>query len=123
MSWLKKLGVIILKATQIATGIGPILGGKAQTVETAIADKLTQIGEVVTLAEVFGQAVSTPLPGAEKLKAVTPAVAQIILTSSLVAGRKINDPVKFQAGAQQIAAGVADILNSLEDKVETTDKA
>lgn len=114
MGFLKKLGNILLKITQVVTGVGPILGGKAGAVDTVI-DKLTQIGEVVTLVEAFGQAVSQPLPGIEKLKGVTPVVAQIILTSSLVAGRKIADPVKFEAGAQQIAAGVADVLNSLED--------
>lgn len=124
MNFLKKFGQVALKITQIALGAVPLFSGVvpggAGTI-THIVDYLQQVAGAVQQVEIFGQALG--LPGTQKLIAATPAVAQIILQSSLMAGRKISDPVKFQAGCQQMAAGMADVLNSLKaDGVEGDDK-
>jgi hypothetical protein len=122
MSFLKKLGSILLKGTQIAMGIMPVVQQAYPTnqgVQQA-ADTLTTIAGVVTQVEVIGQALQQP--GPQKLIAATPLVAQVILQSALMARHEIADPVKFNLGCQQVASGVCEILNSLKDNVDTLSK-
>ena len=124
MKLLKKIGLIVLKATEIVTGFGPglaaiIPGDKDdRIIQTASAD-LSQVAGIITQVEVFGAALG--IAGPDKLRAAAPAVAQVILRSTVLAGRKIHDTVLFQAGCTQVAAGMADILNSLKDDVPTID--
>jgi hypothetical protein len=77
---------------------------------------------VITMVEAIGQAASVPMPGAEKLKVATPLVAQIILSSSMLAQHKIGDEVLFRQGCTSIASGMADVLNSLHGNPETINK-
>lgn len=128
MKWLSKAGLIILKMTEILTGFGPILttlipGDKDDKVVAAVSHELTQIAGIVTQVEAMAGALSQPLPGAEKLRMATPSVAQVILQSSMMAHHKIANPVLFQQGCSQIASGMADILNSLKDDIDTINKA
>lgn len=122
MTFLKKLGSVLLKATQVIVGLqqgGLIPAGAAGAVAKVVSD-LEAIYAAVVQAEVMGQVLGTP--GADKLRAVTPMVAQIILQSSIVANRKIANPALFSAGCAQIGAGMADILNSFDGEVKTVDK-
>lgn len=122
MSFLKKLGQVVANVAGIVSGIGPFFGaaipGASGTI-TKITSEIQQLAGVIATVEAIGQAVSTPLPGTEKLKAATPLVAQVILSSSVMVGKKIADPAKFQAGCAQLASGMADILNSLSDNQVT----
>lgn len=120
MGFLKKLGTVLLKVTEIATGFGALVPPQYQNVEKAVISDLKAIESVIVNVEAFGQVLGTP--GADKLKAATPLVAQMILQSSLVAGRKIENAALFQQGATKIADGMADILNSLKDDVDTQSK-
>mgnify|MGYP001561276841 FL=1 len=125
MGWLKKVGLIVLKVTEIVSGLGPIAsalipGDKDDKVIRVVSADLAQIAAIIAQAEIFGQALG--LPGAQKLTASAPAVAQIIMQSAILANHKIADPVKFKAGCTQVPSGMADILSSLEDKVETQGK-
>lgn len=118
MTFLKKLGGIIAKGLSIVTGFGPILsttipGTRDDLFINKAAADLAQIADLIALAEVFGQVQG--LAGPDKLKAVTPAVAQIILKSSVLVGKKIKDEAKFASGATKIADGMADVLNSLDE--------
>ena len=123
MKFLTKLGQILLQATQIVTGFAPLakmaLPGYADKVDVVSQD-LAEIAQVIANVEAVGQALT--LPGAQKLQASAPLVAQVILRSAIVANHKIANPTLFQQGAQKIADGMADVLNSLEDKVETIGK-
>lgn len=123
MTFLKKLGQVVVNIAGIVSGIGPIFSAsipKASGAINLVTSEIAQLAGVIATVEAVGQAVSTPLPGTEKLKAATPLVAQIILASSVMAGKKIADPAKFQLGASEVASGIADILNSLHDTVEVT---
>lgn len=120
MKFLTKLGSILLKATQIVTGIAPFIPSAQQGAYTIISRDLEQVSQIIAQVEVFGQVLGTP--GPDKLKAATPAVAQIILQSSLLANHKIADPVLFKAGCTKIADGMADVMNSLHDNIDTVDK-
>ena len=121
MTFLAKLGSILLKATQIVTGIAPFIPQAQQGTYQIISRDLEQVSQIIIQAELFGQALG--IKGPDKLKAATPAVAQIILQSSILANHKINDAALFQQGCQKIADGMADVLNSLHDNVETENKA
>jgi hypothetical protein len=120
MTFLKKLGQIILKATEIFAGFAPIVQtefpGLSGTVQT-VSNDLAQIANIVVAVEAAGQSLN--IPGADKLKAAAPQVAQIILKSALLVNHKIANPDLFQQGSTKIADGVADILNSLHDNIDT----
>ena len=121
MTFLKKLGQIMLEATQIFMGIAPIVQasqpGSAGTIQV-ISQDLAAIGNVIIQAEAMGQALQ--LPGAQKLQAAVGPVSQIILQSSIMAGHQIDNTDLFKTGAQKIADGMADVLNSLKANVPTT---
>jgi hypothetical protein len=123
-TFLGKLGKALAEGFSIAAGVGPIiapfLGSKAQAVEGTVQNDLTSIGSVVTMAEALDQ---TPGNGAAKLAAATPLVAQIIMTSQLVSGKKIANPALFTQGAGKITSGLADILNSLDASTVQTSGA
>ena len=123
MTLLKKIGRIALEVTKMVVGFGPVVTltmppDKAGKI-TAVMDTMTQIQDVIVKAEIMGQALS--LPGPDKLKMSAPAVAQVILASSVLVGRSIENPELFSAGATKVSDGMADILNSLKDNVDTED--
>lgn len=115
MTFLKKLAQIILQATEIATGFAPlftkVVPQSAGVIATVQSD-LALVGQEIVSVEAFGQALS--LPGAQKLQAAVGPVSQIILQSALVSGKKIANQALFAQGAQKVADGVADILNSID---------
>ncbi len=123
MKFLTKLGMILLKATEIVAGFAPlasaVVPGQAGNIQVVSAD-LAQIAGIITEVEAVGQALT--LAGPAKLQAASPLVAQVILQSSLLANHKIANPDLFKAGAQKIADGMADVLNSLADNINTVSK-
>lgn len=118
MTFLKKAAEIILKAVGIASGFLPLLQGvipeRAADKVAEVSDDLTKVAGIIVTVESAAQALSSPLPGAEKLKMATPLVAQVILQSDVLVGKKIDNPVLFQQGSASIASGMADVLNSLK---------
>src|SRR5215831_4925882 len=114
VTFLKKAGQIILTGVEIFSGIAPILTSKIPNSSGAIqtvSKDLAQVAGVVMDVEAFGQALG--LPGAQKLQAAVGPVSQIILDSSLLAGKTVADPALFKQGAQKVADGLADVLNSI----------
>lgn len=125
MGFLAKFATVLGKVTQIAMGIGPMFGSVVPSAAGAIqtvSHDLEQIATIVQMVESMGATLGNT-PGALKLTAASPLVAQIILKSSVLANRKIADSAKFTQGVNSIASGVADVLSSLEDHVPTIDKA
>jgi hypothetical protein len=121
MTLLSKIGSIFLKISQIAVGIGPFIPAAQKDVYKTVSNDIEQISNIIIQTELFGQALA--LRGSQKLIAATPAVAQIILQSSLLVDRKITDPALFKNGCTKIADGMADIMNSLNPSVDVVDKA
>jgi hypothetical protein len=128
LTFLKKFGEYILKGLQIVTGVAPVIATvvtaqspeNAGKVQTGLTD-LSAIASIIQNVEAFGQALS--LAGADKLKAAQPLVAQMILQSALLANHKIANAALFTQGTTKVADGMADILNSLQDKVDTQPKS
>lgn len=123
MTFLKKLGEILVKGLEIATGIGPLLQGSFPSAAGTIGvieNEFNQIANIVVTVESVGQALQQP--GPQKLAAAAPLISQVIMKSSLLANRKIADPVLFQKAVTEIGGGMADLLNSLKDDIDTTSK-
>lgn len=112
MNFLKKFGAILLKITAIASGVQFLLPPQAQPTAAMILNDLNQLIAVITVVEAAGQA--TGASGADKLKMATPLIAQAILQSQFMIGKKIADEAKFKAACQGIASNLADLLNSLD---------
>lgn len=124
VSVLKKIGIVVVDAAGIVSGIGPLLslnlgsGSKtAGTVTSAgvtVSDKLTEIANVITSIEATFAAVTTAQSGPLKLQAAAPQISMIIQNSAILAGHKIADPTKFNQGCVEVAQGIVDVLNSLD---------
>ncbi len=119
MKFLTKLGQILLKGTQLIIGLEPLIAPQLQPAVVKTVDTLEQIAQIVVTVEAFGQVLNTP--GPDKLRAATPSAVQAVLQSALLAGKKINDPVLFSKGCGEVTGGIADILNSLKDAIDTHD--
>lgn len=121
MTFLKKLGQIISTVAGVFTGFSPFLQKEVpQTgqVIQIISKDLSAVMDQVAYIESIGQLKG--LAGPEKAKLLGPIVANILLGSATLAGKKVANQPLFLQGCQEIGAGVADILNSLhEDSVQT----
>lgn len=114
MTFLSKLGAVLLKGIGVATGFLPLISQAFPSTTGSIATiskDIAEISVVVAQIEAIGQL--RGLPGPEKAKAAGPLVAQILLRSSILSGQKVAQPELFNQGCVTIAGGVADVLNSL----------
>lgn len=121
-TFLSKLGKVLAEVLVVAAGVGPViapfLGSKVSATAGTVVNDLTSIGQVVVSAETL---IQTPGSGTTKLAAATPLVSQIVMTSELVAGKKIANEALFIQGCSKITSGTADVLNSLHvDAVQTS---
>jgi len=117
MTWLKKIGLVIVKGAQIIVGIQQMLPpnilGTIQTIETALSRAL----QVIVDVEAMGVALS--LTGAQKLQAAVAAGTDIFLRWSATLGHKIANPALFKEGVTSVMDGLVKIANSWEGEVET----
>ena len=120
MTFLKKFASIMITVGKYAGLISPaaqvMFPGHAGKIE-GVADDLAEVAGVVVTIEAIGQ--SAGWPGPDKLRYAAPLVANVITKSALLIDKKIDDPDLFAAGSTKIADGMADILNSLKDDIET----
>ena len=120
MKFLGRLAQIAQKVVQVVGLFGPTIQQvlpQSGAVVGKVIDTSEKFSAVIASAELSGQALA--LPGPDKLKMAAPNIAQVILGSAAIAGRKIHDPGLFTQGATKIADGWADCLNSLhEDEAE-----
>lgn len=121
MTFLKKLGQILAKATAVVVGIEPLLPLLNRPAVTAagavVEDKLNQIAGIVVTTEAVGA--SLQLSGPQKLTAAAPLVAQAVRQSAILAGRPIANAQLFDDSILQLTSAVVGILNSLHDDVAT----
>ncbi len=125
MTFLKKLGSVLLKFTQILTGFSPVLSAaipQAAGVITTVTGDLELLAKEISTVEAVGQALS--IPGNQKIVGAAPLIAQVVLQSSLMVGKKIADEALFTKACTALGGDIADLLNSLHDSaVQTENKA
>ncbi len=121
MNFLKKLGLAVAQIAATVTGFGPILNtflpAKVQAEAVTVESDFTKMaGQVATVESVFA-ATSDPAAktGSQKLIAAAPLVSMVVKGSELLAGKKIVDQAKYEAGVTSVTSGIADILSSLGD--------
>lgn len=118
MTFLKKLGLFLLNFAKVevpeigmvASLVSPLLGTSkvGKLVQTAVSD-LTLMGtQVVTIETAL-----SGKTGTDKLAAVVPLIGNVIRTSELVAGRKIQHEELFTKAVQGYAQATVDLLNSI----------
>jgi hypothetical protein len=124
VTFLKKLGQVLLRVVGIAAGIGPVItpflgSGKAGQVAGTVTNDLTSIGSIIVQLETAFAAVPNST-GAQKLQAAIPLVSNIIKTSELAAGKKIANEALFTQACTEYAQATVDLLNSIHpDEVKT----
>jgi hypothetical protein len=124
MTFLKKLGQVLLKVVALATGIGPVIlpflgSGEVKEYAGKGLNDLTAIGQVIVQIETAFAAIPNST-GAQKLQAAIPLVANIIKTSELVAGKKIANEGMFTQAVTEYAQATVDLLNAIHpDEVKT----
>lgn len=114
MSFLKKLGTVVLKIVGIASGLLPAIQGaipQTATVQT-VEDKLNKAFGVIVTAEQMFAATGTAKTGSDKLKAATPFVAALVQNVELLSGKKPKDDALFQDAVTRMTSAMADVLNS-----------
>lgn len=115
MTFLKKLGQIILKGGQIVLGFAPLIeqGASLAGVAPAGIDHLSALFKTITDVEVFGT--SLGLPGADKVRAAAPNVEQIVLDFLTAKGLKVDatQQAKLTAACTALGGNLADILNTV----------
>lgn len=120
MSFLKKLGQIIVTGLEIASGILPLVSqavpNAAGTVQT-ISKDLAEAMQIIVSVEAMGAALG--LPGPEKLRAAAPQIEQILMSSSVMIGKPIANPQLALQGATKVADGLADWLNAIHPDAAT----
>lgn len=119
MKWLSLVGKILITGTKLITGLGPTLFPAQSGAIGRISDTLERITDIVIGVEAFGQVLN--ISGPDKLRAAVPLATQVFLKSDLLIGKKIGDPILFAQGVKKVVDGIADILNSIKDDVDTQD--
>lgn len=113
MTFLSKIGKILLTISETAIGImpvlTPILGSRGGVAVTSAENDLTAIGTLAIQIETALQGQNGPA----KLAALIALVGPMLKTSQLVSGHKIANPTLFQSGVSEISQGVVDVLNSI----------
>lgn len=122
-SWLKATGAAVLKYGALVPGLQPYFQfiptiaaltptKKDDALAPVIVSELNQLTGVIVSVEAAGQAIQAG--GPQKLQMAAPQIAQIILGSAAMAGKKVEDPAMFQKGVESVTSGWADIMNSVK---------
>lgn len=112
-SFLKKIGMGVIKYLPAALGITQIVAQGSPGV-APVVDKLSQIqGLAMTLERAF-QAAGQQNAGPLKIAALQQFTLDILRQSELVVAHGIADDALFAKGANGIAQGVVDVLQSLK---------
>lgn len=115
LTFLKQLGLDIAKGIEILTGVAPFLTSlqpKAAPIVGTVESDLNQLLAIVVQVEATSATLTTPMAGVDKMNAVAAQLAQIFLKVEGLAGKPQKDPTLFTNGTQQVASGLANILNS-----------
>lgn len=119
LGWLKTVGKILAMAGSVAAGVDlskffpekfrPLIQRVDGALERA---HLGEMGDVIVQVEAFSAALSSPLPGPEKLKAATPPVANIMLDFFKIRHMEIQDEAEFLAASQEMTNAMVRAFNA-----------
>lgn len=119
MSWLKKVGLDVLKYLPVLLGISQLVSQQNPNnamLKTVVGD-LNAIPGMIVTGEALIKGEAGAKTGPQKLAALTPAVQQLIkeyVTANLPGSPKLKDPLALENAAAQITGGFANALNAFE---------
>lgn len=109
MSWLKKVGQVVLKFTGLWDTVAPLVGKAIP----GLGQVSNIIGVIVSVEQLFTAAFGTASgKGSDKLKAATPQVAQLIQSTEFFQGKTLKNTTLAEQAFTQITSGFADLLNA-----------
>lgn len=112
MSWLKKVGQIVLKITGLWTAVAPLAG----KLIPGSGEVSSIIGVIVSVEQLFTAAYgAVGGKGSDKLRAATPQVAQLIQATSFFQGKTLKDEKLAEQAYTAITSAFADLLNAYGD--------
>jgi len=114
VSFLEHFGLAVLRGASFIPQMTAVVESSAGQ-PIPILDKLSQIWSLVKTAEVMIGKVMGPGSGPQKAAAIAPSVAQIVMSSEIVAGKRIapDKLALFNQKCQELGGIVADIGNCL----------
>lgn len=115
VSFLENFGLMVLRGFNLIPQATQIVESSAGQ-PIPVLDKLGQIWNLVKTGEVIIGKVMGPGSGEQKASGIAPLVAQVVMSSEIVAGRTIaaDKLDTFNAKCQELGGIVADIGNCLE---------
>lgn len=119
MTWLKKIGLDVLKYLPVLLGLGNLAVQAAPsntTVKTVVGD-LNALPELIVQGEALIKAAAGQKTGAAKLAAVAPGVQALLTTyveNNLPGSPKVKNPQAAATAAAGITSSLADFLNAFE---------
>lgn len=119
MTFLKKLGEVVLKIIGIASGVMPLiqpaLPASAQGVVSTVEDKLNKsLGVIVTAEQMFA-ATGAVKAGSAKLQAAKPFISQLMQQTELLVGKTPKNEQAYETAITNLTSAFADVLNSYGD--------
>lgn len=109
MTWLKKIGMVVLKITGIWQDVAPLIG----KLIPGAGEVSSIVGVLVSVEQLFTAAFGADAKkGSDKLRAATPQVAQLIQASAFFQGKALKDEKLAEQAYTQITGGFADLLNA-----------
>lgn len=112
MSFLKRVGGLILKGLAIAKGLLPYVEEAVVTAAPQTIGIFEIINSSIQDAEVIGQALGKP--GPEKFQIALPLVGADLLKYTKDLGHKVKDESLFNKAVQEFTQASVDLQNSLE---------
>lgn len=120
MSFLKKVGLGIVKYAPPLLGIGSIIATSDPRAQP-IVDRLGAIFAAgMQIEKDFAVALPGQQTGPQKILALSAQVEDIVRQSELASGQEIADEAMLGKGAREIAQGVVDVMQSLKGKDGST---
>lgn len=124
VSFLKKAGQILANVAAVEAGIEPIFKAVLPAAQGATLDKLDLIFKSVVATEgQFAAAFPAGQTGPQKLLAAASLVGPVLGTVDTVTGKPIANEAALLKAIQTITGGVADYMNALQPKSDSTTAA
>lgn len=120
VSFLKKIGLGIIKYAPPLLGIGQIVAETNPKAAPVVSELSAIFAAGQAIEQDFAVAFSGQQTGAQKLLALTLQTQNILQQLDLIKIHGIADEVMFAKGANEIAQGVVDVQQSLKGKDGST---
>jgi hypothetical protein len=116
-SFLKNAGKLLANVAAVEAGLEPIFKGALPASAGPTLDKIDLVfKQVVAVEGMFAAAYPGQQTGPQKLVAAAALIGPVLQSVDTIRGKSIANEAAYTAAVQKIAGGIADLLNTLNDK-------